>query len=131
MSADNGVYILKTKDQYRVAHLHAIDNITWSVITGNETLTGGYVPTRVVEMWGECKYTRSRKTAYDIAHRMEMRLPVCEYGICMINLDKTWKNILRDAEKYAKLEIEFLKKSREKNILNLNLLQKMADGNFG
>lgn len=35
MSADNGIYILKTKDQYRVAHLCAIDNVTWSVIDGD------------------------------------------------------------------------------------------------
>jgi hypothetical protein len=29
MSADNGIYILQTKDGYRVAHLQAIDNIYW------------------------------------------------------------------------------------------------------
>ena len=29
MSADNGIYILKTNDGYRVAHLQAIDNIYW------------------------------------------------------------------------------------------------------
>ena len=32
MSSDNGIYILKTKDQYRVAHLRAIDYVTWSMI---------------------------------------------------------------------------------------------------
>jgi hypothetical protein len=29
MSADNGIYILKTKDGYRVKHLQAIENIFW------------------------------------------------------------------------------------------------------
>jgi hypothetical protein len=29
MSADNGIYILKTLDGFRVAHLQAIDNIYW------------------------------------------------------------------------------------------------------
>ena len=29
MSADNGVYILKTNKQYRVKHLGAIDNLYW------------------------------------------------------------------------------------------------------
>lgn len=29
MSADNGIYILKTLDGYRVAHLQAIENIYW------------------------------------------------------------------------------------------------------
>lgn len=59
MSADNGIYILKTKDQYRVAHLCAIDNVTWSVINGDWNTDmnkrGKLVPTRVVEMWGNCK----------------------------------------------------------------------------
>ena len=64
MSADNGIYILKTKDQYRVAHLCAIDNVTWSVIDGDWCTDmdkrGKLVPTRVVEMWGNCKYTRNK-----------------------------------------------------------------------
>lgn len=29
MSADNGIYILKTKDGYRVLHSQAIENIYW------------------------------------------------------------------------------------------------------
>lgn len=36
MSADNGIYILKTKDQYRVAHLQSIDNVSWSIIDGKD-----------------------------------------------------------------------------------------------
>jgi len=56
MSADNGVYILKTKDQYRVAHLQAIENLSWSAIDGrwdfSEKEKERYVPTRVMEMWG-------------------------------------------------------------------------------
>lgn len=35
MSADNGIYILQTKDQYRVAHLCAIDNVLWSAVDGD------------------------------------------------------------------------------------------------
>ena len=29
MSADNGIYILQTKDGYRVVHAQAIENINW------------------------------------------------------------------------------------------------------
>jgi len=29
MSADNGIYILKTHDGYRVTHAHAIENLYW------------------------------------------------------------------------------------------------------
>lgn len=56
MSADNGIYILKLKDQCRVAHLQAIDNIYWSEFESDITTAKRYhreiVPTRVVEMWG-------------------------------------------------------------------------------
>lgn len=30
MSADNGIYILKLKDQYRVAHHQSVENVYWS-----------------------------------------------------------------------------------------------------
>ena len=29
MSADNGIYILQTKDGFRVAHIQAVDNMWW------------------------------------------------------------------------------------------------------
>ena len=68
MSVDNGIYILKTKDQYRVTHAQAIENIYWEYDnkyayyfnSANDKL----VPTRVVEYWGDCKYTRSPEMAY-------------------------------------------------------------------
>ena len=88
MSADNGIYILKTKDQYRVAHLCAIDNVTWSVIDGDwctdMNKKGKLVPTRVVEMWGNCKYTRNKNKAFEIAHKWDSSLPICEYGVNVI-----------------------------------------------
>ena len=63
MSADNGIYILKLKDQYRVAHLQAIENIYWSEFECDISTAKRYnreiVPTRVVEMWGDCKFTSS------------------------------------------------------------------------
>ena len=98
MSADNGIYILKTKDQYRVAHLCAIDNVTWSVINGDWNTDmnkrGKLVPTRVVEMWGNCKYTRNENKAFKIAHKWASSLPICEYGVNVITYNKTWKHIV-------------------------------------
>ena len=68
MSADNGIYILKTKDQYRVTHTQAIENVYWEYDSRyayyiNER-TNKLVPTRVVEYWGGCRYTRNPETAY-------------------------------------------------------------------
>ncbi len=133
MSTDNGIYILKTKDQYRVAHLQAIDRIAWSFIDGNlqndEAARGRYVPTRVVEMWGNCKYTRDRNLAFAIAHKWAGSLPVCEYGVNVIVYNKMWKHIVNDAKKYAKKELEYLKKSG-KNDWNVAILQNIANGSY-
>ena len=106
MSADNGIYILKTKDQYRVAHLQAIDNVSWSIIDGNwhnnKETREKCVPTRVVEMWGKCKYTRDENVALKIAHRWANSLSICEYGVNIITYNKTWKHIVEDAKKICK-----------------------------
>lgn len=135
MSADNGIYVLKTKDQFRVAHLQAIDNVTWSVIDGdwysNEETRGKLVPTRVVEMWGNCKFTRNEGKALSLAHKWASRLPICEYGVNVITYNKTWKQILKDAREYAKKEIEFINNSSGKESMwnyKLPQLQKIADG---
>lgn len=112
MSADNGIYILETKDQYRVAHLQAIENLSCVSFGGgckSGYADGGLWSAKVVEMWGGCKYTRSRTKALEIAHRWAQRLPVCEYGVRIIRCGKTWKKILSDARKYARREMECTK----------------------
>ena len=136
MSADNGIYILKTKDQYRVAHLCAIDNVTWSVIDGdwfyNQETRGKLVPTRVVEMWGNCKFTRDEGKALSLAHKWASSIPICEYGVQVVTYNKTWKHILQDAEEYAKKEIEFIENSGEQGLWECRLyhLRKMANGDY-
>lgn len=134
MSADNGIYILKTKDQYRVAHLQAIDNITCSLINGDwscdDKTRNKIVPTRVVEMWGNCKYTRDRGKALDIAHKWADSLPICEYGVNIITYNKTWKHILEDARAYAKKEINFLSKKDDWSKCKIKDLQKIIDGEY-
>lgn len=127
MSADNGIYILKTKDQYRVAHLQAIDNIYWSAINGQQERL---VPTRVVEMWGDCKFTRDASRAFNMAHKLANKLPVCEYGVNVITYNKTWKHILEDAQEYAKKEIGYIKNMHQERFWNMDDLQKIADGYY-
>lgn len=136
MSADNGVYILKTKDQYRVAHLQAIENLSWSAIDGrwdfSEKAKERYVPTRVMEMWGGCKYTRNREVAFQIAQRMVRNLRICEYGIHVITYNKTWRRIAEDAREYAKKEVEYIRKNGRagNGMWDLERLQAMAEGEY-
>lgn len=119
MSADNGIYILKTKDQYRVAHLQAIDNVSWSIIDGDwrnkKETRGKCVPTRVIEMWGRCKYTKDESVALKLAHKWASSLPICEYGVNIITYNKTWKHIVEDAKEYAKRELEHIEKNNLEN----------------
>jgi len=106
MSADNGIYILACKDQYRVIHAMTIDNLYWSFLKDNNT---ELVPTRIVGYFGKSKYTRDINKAREIAFNMEKKHPILEYGIRTINVNKTWKQIVREAKELAPKEIEAIR----------------------
>ena len=112
MSADNGIYILKTKDQYRVIHAMAIDNLYWSLL--DEKMHDELIPTRIVEYYGESRYTRdfekSQKVAFAMANDY---FPILEYGIRILQVNKTWKRIVEEAKEMVKLEIEEVKKKQK------------------
>jgi len=122
MSADNGIYILKTKEQYRVAHLQGADNIIWSHIDG---ACDRLVPTRVVEMFGDCKLTRKQKIAFSIADKM-LKEQFCEYGIVHLEYPGTWSEILNSAKEYAQKEINYIKGYAPQNSHALERLQKIV-----
>ena len=109
VSADNGIYILKTKDQYRVIHAQAIENIYWSHI--DRKMRRYPVSTRLVEYFGSTRYTRNLDKVMKVASAMSKDYGTLEYGIQVISVDKTWKRIVHEAKKYAPLEIEAVKKS--------------------
>ena len=133
MSADNGIYILKTKDQYRVTHAQAIENIYYEYdnICASDInyRTNKLIPTRVVEYWGSCKYTHNPETAYKIAESMLKRISFVEYGIRTFIYNKTWKHIIEDAKKKAEIEIEFLKKNGGSDC-EISSLQKILDMDY-
>lgn len=107
MSADNGVYILKTKDQYRVTDAHAIENLYWSFIDFD--MKDEYVPTRLVEYFGHTRYTRDFEKAMKVANAIARSLPILEYGIQILPVNKTWKQIVKEAKELAVQELEVLK----------------------
>lgn len=132
MSADNGIYILRTRDQYRVAHLQAIDNIRCSAMGGcrqeGDQAQMKYVPTRVVEMWGDCECTRDAGRAMDIACAWADRLAECEYGVRVIACDKTWEQILEEARAFAQEELRFIRAQGREAWWDMERLQTIADG---
>lgn len=93
MSADNGVYILKTKDkQIRVAHSHAINGLFG--------YDGKYISEQISRHFGNCKYTKSMDKAIKIAENIRKKLPICEYGIQVLPCcDKTWEQIIGESVK--------------------------------
>ncbi len=77
MSADNGIYILQTKDGFRVAHAQAIDNIYF------EPNADGWNP---YEVWGyfhQVAIHRDHSSALNRAWQIQkdMKGEVLEYGI--------------------------------------------------
>jgi len=102
MSADNGIYILKTPRhedkheqildgnifEYRVAHAQAIENIYWEYEDGN--------PEEIIIYFGGCEIMKE-KEAHEEAFRLEHKIisdpicPILEYGISTIELPHSFK----------------------------------------
>ncbi len=92
MSADNGVYIFKTRDkQIRVIHTLAIGNI---FDTNNN-----YISKQVKKYFKDTPFTKDMNVANNIAQKMYKKLDVCEYGIRILpECNKTWEEILKEAD---------------------------------
>ena len=118
MSADNGIYILECKDQYRVIHAQAIENLYYSFIDEHNR---ELVPTRIVEMYGDSRYTRDINMARNIAFSMEKRHSILEYGISSIKVDKTWYQIVQEAKQLAPLEIEAINNAKKDDRWDWNI----------
>jgi hypothetical protein len=99
MSADNGVYILKTKGEnggyeYRVRHAQAIENIQWYDMAAARYTRSPY-PKAIRDYFGGCKVFTDHVAAIMEAREIEQDYLFTEYGICTISLwdDKTFKEI--------------------------------------
>lgn len=87
MSADNGIYILKTEgDEFRVAHCQAIENLTYGDPGGDEEYM--LLLFSDSEVFGdEQEAMMKAKELYDEIMADEF-CPVVEYGIQFISLPK-------------------------------------------
>ncbi|MFC8686009.1 hypothetical protein [Brevibacillus porteri] len=107
MSADNGVYILKTRDQYRVAYAHAIENLWWNY--AKRISEKEMVSTRLAELYGSKRYTKDAEKAMKVAQDIARDSGYLEYGIRILSINKTWKQIAYEAKRLAPLEIAAIK----------------------
>lgn len=87
MSADNGIYILKTSDeQYRVTHAQAIENIFYNHPEGQYNLG------QLIRYFGHCRFTKSKEKAFDIANKMNNDM-CTEYGVKLFPINMKWGTI--------------------------------------
>ena len=109
MSADNGIYILKLKDQYRIIEAQAIDNLYWNPDSNTEQPDINLK--QVVSYYGHAPSFDTRNAALEKAGQMLDDVYVCEYGINFINdLEKyTWDEIVKMANPKGKIKIVELK----------------------
>lgn len=108
MSADNGIYILKTPSQdgfeFRVTHAQAIENIYWDKTAPDNYDPNGN-PEEVINYFGKCKvFTNSidaLKFAQDKADKIlsDDFCPILEYGISQIVLLNPFSYYVEKANK--------------------------------
>ena len=87
MSADNGIYILQSKDGWRVIEAQAIDNLWWDDYY--KEIRTVLNPDMLLEYFGKCEVLKTKEEAMILATElyeeiMNSDFPICEYGISFI-----------------------------------------------
>jgi len=78
------------------------------------------VPTRIIDYYGDAKSmttSEANAKARDIYDEImdDDFCPIVEYGICYFKINKTWKQIFKEAKKLATKELKILQKNNEDN----------------
>lgn len=98
MSADNGIYILQSKDGWRVVHAQCIDNLYWWEVPGEYFECGEpkrvrrdeLSPQAIADYFGKCVRLNSEYEAMEHAKVLYDEImdddfcPIIEYGISYI-----------------------------------------------
>jgi hypothetical protein len=137
MSADNGIYILKTRtigtdmiptSEYRVAHAQAVENIYYDVATGRNLKH--FIPQEGFRYFGRSPVFSSEGEALKHARKIEGEIEILEYGICSLDHAEQYFETFSEEEmreydreldraieaKRAKREQEIQRKIREATI---------------
>ena len=108
MSGDNAILILKTNNEYRVGHFSAIDNLYWFSGKDSENL----VSLKIFEYFHDCHIIIGWNNAINLASVLYEDMEYVEYGIQIINSNKTWKQIVEEARQEVEDEISFTYNNR-------------------
>ena len=120
MSADNVIYVLELKDQYRIKYMSAPDNIWWSHIDGQSPSP---VASRIVGYFGKSPFFKKKDDAYKHAFKLYEKEEYVEYGVSSLCINKTWLQILKEAREYISKEklhiisLEYMDTSTKEEII--------------
>ena len=120
MSADNVIYVLELKDQYRIKYMSAPDNIWWSYIDGQ---LSSPVASRIVEYFSKSPCFKKKEDAYKHAFKLYEKEEYVEYGVSPLCINKTWLQILKEAREYISkeklhiLSLEYMDTSAKEEII--------------
>lgn len=112
MSADNGIYILKTKDGlFKVIKAQAFDlHLSWM---DEGFSTDKIQPARLFQYFWNCKGTKNEAIARQIASTLykeeKKEHGYVEYGIRTIQTSYTWNKLEKIAKSHILVEMNFLK----------------------
>lgn len=106
MSADNGIYILKLKDEARIIHAQAIENVYWNYTNSDEDSSLNFA-----ELYWYFQHATitNHEEMYNVAHNMSKGIYVLEYGVSVLEeLDMTWEEVFQKAKEKAIIELHEL-----------------------
>lgn len=103
MSADNGVYIAKFKDGFRVAHAQAIDNVL-DYVDGDEKL----IQSERIHYFLESPVFKDADSAWLYARDLADRYDVLEYGVTQLpDFQHPFFELFKTAEEAQKYQDDF------------------------
>ena len=132
MSADNGIYILKTKaskgkgHEYRVSHAQAIENVYYDVSSGEQW--ENFIPERAFQYFSEAKVLTDSKTALWTAHTLAETYSVLEYGVSILDhSDQVFQTFTEEQMEFYEAEAEdAMGRSRDQRRLERQKRQEAA-----
>ena len=118
MSADNTILTLHLKDEFRVGHFQAVDNL-WYTLRNTEQEENP-VSARLFEYFKDKHSIPATVTnleaetiALERAKRLYKEIGYVEYGISFLEVDKTFREIVLEALDQVKEEIAIVYASKK------------------
>lgn len=126
MSADNTIVILSLKDQHRVIHAQAVENIYFTYIPKDENSAHDYSFARIFQYFLDGNTSRTVEEAEKHARKLEEKIGYVEYGIKHIQINKTWLDITKKAREEILEEKKYiLKHSDYDSHLKLQVVEEL------